>query len=112
MQKYLIAALYHFTSLPDFRDLREPLDRLCRGRGIKGTLLLADEGINGTIAGAEEDMRHVLAELRSDERLAGLKHKESWAEEPPFVRLKVRLKKEIVTLGVPGVDPQAGSGRM
>ena len=105
MPKYLIAALYHFVALPDYRELKVTLDQLCRERGIKGTLLLAEEGINGTIAGTEESMRLFLAHLRSDPRLAGLKHKESWAEKSPFVRLKVRLKREIVTLGVPGVDP-------
>ncbi len=104
-RRYLIAALYHFVSLPDVQDLRVRLDRLCRSRSIKGTLLLAEEGINGTIAGAEDDMRWFLSELRSDPRLEALKHKESWAEKEPFVRLKVRLKKEIVTMGVPGVDP-------
>lgn len=105
MSKYLIAALYHFASLPDFRDLKTRLDALCRERGIKGTLLLAEEGLNGTIAGTQEHVRFILAQLRSDERLAGLKHKESWAEESPFIRLKVRLKKEIVTLGIDGIDP-------
>ena len=110
MTQHLIAALYHFVSLPDFKDLRGPLDTLCRERGITGSLLLADEGINGTISGTEEDMRFVLAELRRDPRLAALKHKESWADTPPFLRLKVRLKKEIVTLGVPGVDPTARVG--
>jgi UPF0176 protein len=105
MSQYLIVALYHFVSLPDFRELKVGLDRMCRARGINGTLLLAHEGVNGTIAGKEDDMRFVLAELRRDARLAGFKHKESWSVEPPFLRLKVRLKKEIVTLGVPGVDP-------
>ena len=71
-----------------------------------GTLLLAKEGINGTIAGPEKGIREVLAWLRSDPRLAGLEHKESWAEgENPFYRMKVRLKREIVTMGVPEVDP-------
>jgi UPF0176 protein len=110
MTQYLIAALYQFVSLPDFRELRGALDRLCRQRGITGSILLAHEGINGTLAGQEDDMRFVLAELRRDARLAGLKHKESWATEPPFLRLKVRLKKEIVTLGVAGVDPTARVG--
>ena len=105
MTQYLIAALYHFVSLEDFRELKGPLDRLCRERKITGTLLLAHEGINGTIAGTEDDLRFVLAELRRDPRLADLKHKESWTETPPFLRLKVRLKKEIVTLGIEGVDP-------
>ena len=105
MSQYLVAALYHFVPLPDFRDLRATIDELCRDREIKGTILLAHEGLNGTIAGREKEVRFVLAELRRDPRLAKLAHKESWADESPFLRLKVRLKREIVTLGVPGVDP-------
>jgi UPF0176 protein len=105
-EKFLVAALYKFVSLPDFEKLREPLLEFCRDREIMGTLLLAKEGINGTIAGPEKGIREVLAWLRSDPRLAGLEHKESWAEgENPFYRMKVRLKREIVTMGVPEVDP-------
>ena len=105
-EKFLVAALYKFVSLPDFEKLREPLLEFCREREIMGTLLLAKEGINGTIAGPEKGIREVLAWLRSDPRLAGLEHKESWAEgENPFYRMKVRLKREIVTMGVPEVDP-------
>jgi len=105
MPRFLIAALYHFTSLPDFRELRTVYREQCMQNGIRGTLLLAEEGINGTIAGPEEGMRGFLNFLKSDPRLAGLKHKESWADKEPFVRLKVRLKKEIVTIGIPEVDP-------
>ena len=104
MTRYLIAALYHFTSLPDFRELRLLFQKEATARDIRGTLLLAEEGINGTIAGPAENMRSFLAFLRSDARLATLKHKESWADKEPFVRLKVRLKKEIVTIGLPDVD--------
>lgn len=105
MPKTLIAALYHFASLPDYRELRDPITAKCREHRVVGTLLLAEEGLNGTIAGPENGLRALLTYLRSDPRLAALAHKESWADETPFVRLKVRLKKEIVTLGVPGTDP-------
>lgn len=102
---YLTAALYQFVDLPDHAAWREPLHGLCAAQQVKGTLLLAREGINGTIAGPEAGVRAVLAWLRRDPRLAGLQHKESWSSTPPFHRLKVRLKREIVTLGVPGLDP-------
>ena len=103
--RYLTAALYKFVDLPEHAAWREPLRTLCESQGVKGTLLLAREGINGTIAGPEAGVRAVLAWLRGDARLADLQHKESWADTPPFHRLKVRLKREIVTLGVPGLDP-------
>lgn len=102
---FLVAALYKFVTLSDYKRLRDPLQSLCDEHHIKGTLLLASEGINGTIAGEEKALRVVLAWLRSDARLATLEHKESWAEEMPFHRMKVRLKREIVTMGVPGTDP-------
>jgi UPF0176 protein len=105
MSRFLIATFYHFTSLPDFHALRDSCAEECRDQGIKGTLLLADEGINGTVVGTESAVRAFLEFLRRDPRFVGLKHKESWVEQIPFVRLKVRLKKEIVTLGVAGVDP-------
>lgn len=105
MKPYLIAALYHFVSLPDFRDLRDPLLAFCEKQGVTGTLLLAHEGINGTIAGPESGVRAVLDNLRSDSRLAKLAHKESWADERPFYRMKVKLKREIVTMGVEDIDP-------
>ncbi len=111
MSRYLTAALYKFVSLPDFAQLRDPLYDFCHARGTKGTLLLAAEGINGTIAGPEAGMREVLAHLRADPRLASLEHKESWSEKEPFYRLKVKLKKEIVTLGVDGIDPNRMAGR-
>jgi UPF0176 protein len=105
MSRSLIATFYHFTSLPDFHALRDSCAEQCRDQGIKGTVLLADEGINGTVAGTESAVHAFLEFLRRDPRFVGLKHKESWVEQIPFVRLKVRLKKEIVTLGVAGVDP-------
>ena len=106
----LVAAFYRFVSLPDFEDLREPLRAVAEAAGVKGSILLAAEGINGTIAGPEAGVRTVLAHLRADPRLAELEAKESWAEDMPFRRLKVRLKREIVTLGVPGIDPNQEVG--
>lgn len=113
-QQYLTAALYHFVSLPDFKDLQAPLLEFCKLQKIKGTLLLAEEGINGTIAGLPDNIRKVLAYLRTDPlfkgRLVELEHKESWSDKHPFYRMKVKLKKEIVTLGVPGVSPTKNVG--
>lgn len=100
-----VAALYHFAKLTDFEDMQAPLLEKCLAEDIMGTLLLAEEGINGTIAGSPEGIANVLAYIRSDSRLAGLVHKESYADEPPFLRMKVRLKKEIVTMGVANIDP-------
>jgi UPF0176 protein len=100
-----VAALYHFATVRDFRDMQAPLMSTCLSEGVMGTLLLAEEGINGTIAGTHEGVANVLAYIRSDPRFANLVHKESYADEPPFLRMKVRLKKEIVTLGVEGIDP-------
>lgn len=110
MSEVLVAALYKFVRLDDYRTMREPLRALCEAHGIKGTLLLAREGINGTIAGKPSALREVLAALRSDPRLADLEHKESLAAEPPFYRLKVKLKREIVTMGVPDIDPAGMAG--
>lgn len=111
MSNYLTAALYKFVSLPDFAVLQQPLLDKCKALGIKGTLLLAEEGINGTVAGLPDDIHALLDYLRNDPRLASLEHKESWASEMPFYRMKVRLKKEIVKLGVPGVDPNKMAGK-
>ncbi len=104
--EYLVAALYKFVALPQFADLQAPIRAVCDENGVQGTILLADEGINGTIAGQEDGVRAVLAYLNAIPAFAGLAHKESWATNPPFPRMKVRLKKEIVTMGVPGIDPK------
>ncbi len=106
----LVAALYKFVSLPDYEDLQQPLLSCCRENDVMGTILLASEGINGTIAGPPEGIRNVLGFLRSDERMTDLVHKESWSEESPFYRMKVRLKREIVTMGVPEIDPNETVG--
>lgn len=101
----IAAAFYKFVALPDFAALKAPLLAVCEERGVNGTILLAAEGINGTIAGETSRVREVLDYLRRDPRLADLEHKESGAPRQPFYRMKVRLKKEIVTMGVPSVDP-------
>jgi UPF0176 protein len=111
MDAFLTAALYKFVDLPDFVALREPLQHCCDHNAVKGTLLLAREGVNGTIAGPEAGVRVVLAHLRAIPGLQTLQHKEAWADKPPFLRMKVRLKKEIVTLRVPELDPNKTVGR-
>ena len=111
MDAFLTAALYKFVDLPDFVAQREPLQRCCDDNAVKGTLLLAREGVNGTIAGPEAGVRAVLAHLRAIPGLASLTHKESWSSKPPFLRMKVRLKKEIVTLRVPELDPNKTVGQ-
>ncbi|HAL38828.1 MAG TPA: hypothetical protein DCP03_12245 [Polaromonas sp.] len=111
MPDFLTAALYKFVELPDFAELQAPLLACCETHGVKGTLLLASEGINGTIAGYPEGVHAVLAFLRRDPRLAALEHKEAWAAQVPFYRMKVRLKREIVTLGVPDVHPALMAGQ-
>ncbi|MBC7648902.1 MAG: rhodanese-related sulfurtransferase [Vitreoscilla sp.] len=111
MSTFLTAALYKFVELPDFAALQPPLLACCEANGVKGTLLLAPEGINGTIAGLTQGVQAVLAFLRADPRLATLEHKEAWAGQMPFYRMKVRLKKEIVTMGVPDVHPALNAGQ-
>src|SRR5690606_19157964 len=101
----VVAALYKFVTLDDYHEMREPLLQACIDAGIKGSLLLAQEGINGTIAGTRDAVDRILAHLHTDPRLADLEHKESLDAEQPFLRMKVKLKKEIVTLGVDGIDP-------
>ena len=107
---FLVAALYQFTPLPEFKALQAPIQKLCDAKGARGTLLLADEGINGTIAGPDAGIAAVIAGLRAIPAFAGLEHKESRSRDMPFHRLKVRLKKEIVTMGVDGIDPLQSVG--
>ena len=110
MNEFVVAALYKFVTLEDFHELREPLLEACLDAGTRGTLLLAREGINGTIAGSRKGIDEVLAYLRSDPRLADLEHKESFDHHMPFYRMKVKLKKEIVTMGIEGIDPNSRVG--
>ena len=105
----IVAAFYQFTDLPEYADYKTPLAALACGKGVKGIILLAPEGVNGTIAGSREGVDAVLAAVRALPGCAGMEHKESTAETPPFKRLKVRLKKEIVTMGVE-VDASGGAG--
>ncbi|KTT14311.1 hypothetical protein NS2R_00085 [Pseudomonas oryzihabitans] len=106
----VVAALYKFVTLDDYVQLREPLLQTLLANDVKGTLLLAEEGINGTVSGSRAGIDAVLAWLRADPRLVDIDHKESYCAEQPFYRTKVKLKKEIVTLGVPGVDPNQRVG--
>jgi len=106
-----VAALYQFTRFPDPQALRDPLQTLCDTRGVTGTLLLAPEGINGTIAGPKAGIAAVLAHIRALPGCAALDWKESTADKMPFARMKVRIKREIVTMGQPDVDPAASVGR-
>lgn len=110
MSNFVVAALYKFANLSDYRSRQPELLAICLAHDIKGTLLLAEEGINGTVAGRRDAIDALILYLKSDARLADLEHKESYADENPFYRMKVRLKKEIVTLGVPGIDPNEKVG--
>ena len=101
----VVAAMYRFVTLDNFKELREPLLAFAMEQGVRGTLLLANEGINGTVAGSREAIDALIAYLRADPRLEALDWKESYHDEVPFLRMKVKLKREIVTLGVPGIDP-------
>ncbi|MBW3096395.1 rhodanese-related sulfurtransferase [Pseudohoeflea coraliihabitans] len=106
----VVAALYHFAPLDDHAALQAPLLKVCTDNAVRGSLLLAAEGINGTIAGARTGIDKVLSHIRTIPGLAELDHKESHAATPPFRRMKVRLKKEIVTMGVAGIDPLQAAG--
>ena len=104
-----VAAFYQFAKLPDFRELREPLRAICADLELKGSVLLAHEGINGTLAGSAEAVAALIEQLRRGDlfggRLDNLELKLSAAAAMPFQRLKLRLKREIVTLGDPAADP-------
>ncbi len=104
-QPIVIAALYRFAAFEKPEDLQGPLSRVAGHHGVKGTLLLAREGINGTIAGSRDGIDAVLAHIRTLPGCSDLEHKESLAHAVPFNRLKVRLKREIVTMGVEAIDP-------
>lgn len=107
---FTVAALYHFTKFDDPDALRPALREICEAGGVRGTLLVAREGINGTIAGPRAGIDAALSHIRALPGCADLVHKESHATEMPFSRLKVRLKREIVTMGQPDVDPTQGTG--
>lgn len=101
----VVAALYQFIAVPNYEALRIPLVAFCKKQGVRGTLLLAEEGINGTIAGPREGIDAVVEYLKESGPFHNLEYKESKAQTLPFLRMKVKLKKEIVTLGAPAADP-------
>jgi UPF0176 protein len=105
-----VAALYKFTAMSDCETIRGRLARMCCANGVKGTLLLASEGINGTIAGTDDAIARVIEFIRALLGCADLEAKYSGADEMPFYRMKVRIKREIVSMGEPQIDPVAGSG--
>lgn len=110
MSQYVVCALYKFVALDNYKEMRAPLLDVMEKHNIKGTLLLAHEGINGTVSGSREAIESLLAYLNADERINPISHKESLHETQPFYRTKVKLKKEIVTMGVEGIDPRKTVG--
>jgi UPF0176 protein len=106
MSQIIVCALYKFVTLENYWTLRQPLHDVMESNQLRGTLLLAEEGINGTVAGSRQAIDILLDWLRSDPRLADIDHKESLTDTQPFNRAKVKLKKEIVTMGVEGIDPK------
>ena len=110
MQETVVATFYRFAPLQDYCSLREPLARLCADYGIKGTILLAGEGINATVAGSRQAIDALLEHLRADPRLANLRARESVHTRQPFQRMKVRLKRELISMGRPEVKPGRGVG--
>lgn len=105
MSQVVVVALYHFVSLDNYEEMRQPLLDVMLDNNVKGTLLLAAEGINGTVAGEQSSIDCLLRWLKADARLRELRYKVSFDNEVPFYRTRVKLKKEIVTMGVEGVDP-------
>lgn len=102
----VVCAMYKFVWLENFEALREPLLNILQSLAVRGTLLLAYEGINGTVAGSRDSIDQLLDWLRQVPPLADIDHKESYTDQQPFLRTKVKLKKEIVTMGVEGIDPK------
>ncbi len=110
MSKIVVCALYKFVRLPQYESLRKPLLKFMLEHNVRGTLLLANEGINGTVAATRESVDALLDWLRGHVEFADLDYKESYTEHMPFLRTKVKLKKEIVTMGVEGIDPNRSVG--
>ena len=106
----VVVSFYKFVDLPDYAALQGPLLNVCREAGVRGTILLAQEGINAMLAGTRTNMNRILAFLQADPRFADIEVKESWHDDIPFRRLKVRLKREIAALKVPGVNPNVQVG--
>lgn len=110
MSKFIVCAMYKFVALENYKAMRQPLLNIMEENNIKGTLLLANEGINGTISGSRESIDILVNYLNSDKRLNPISTKESLDAAQPFYRTKVKLKKEIVTMGVEGIDPRRTVG--
>ncbi|MAW40233.1 MAG: hypothetical protein CMF27_04835 [Kiritimatiellaceae bacterium] len=110
MANYTVCALYKFTSLPDFQKLQSPIRSFLEQHEIMGTILLAHEGINGTISGSNESVQKFISYLQEDPRFEAIDHKLSFHDTNPFYRTKVRLKKEIVTMGIENIDPRHSTG--
>ena len=108
---YIVATFYKFVTISDLEAKQKQILAWCEEKSIKGTIILASEGINGTIAGTQKAIASVVTLLRSIDGLADLEYKKSTAQKPPFARLKVKLKSEIVTLGMPEVDPSQRVGK-
>ena len=106
----LVATFYRFVTLEDHASLQGPIEACCRVHDIRGIILLAPEGINATISGNREGVMAVIDHLQEDPRLADLTWKESEATRQPFRKMRVRLKREIVTMGVEGIDPSHLTG--
>jgi UPF0176 protein len=111
MSQIIVAALYQFTPLPDFEDRQAPLLNAALEHGVLGTILLASEGVNGSIAGPRAGVDAVLAHIKTFPGCADLDWKESYTDENPFYRMKVRLKKEIVTMGLSDIAPEQSHER-
>ncbi|NNF16805.1 MAG: rhodanese-related sulfurtransferase [Gammaproteobacteria bacterium] len=111
MSDYSVAAFYQFADYPEYRQAQDILYDVCHKNQLIGTILLAPEGVNGTVAGSREGVENLLAHLRADARFAGMTAKWSQTDEVPFLRMKIRLKKEIVTLGDQGVQPHVATGQ-
>ncbi len=110
MSQYIVCAMYKFVALENYKEMRQPLFQEMEKNGIKGTLLLAEEGINGTVSGSREGIDALIQYLNADERINPISFKESLHDDKPFYRTKVKLKKEIVTMGVEGIDPRKTVG--
>ena len=108
---FIVAALYHFTRFKDHRKLCGPLQNKCDSSGVTGSLLVAPEGINGTISGSRQGIDKVIEYIKTLPGCSNIEHKESVASFPPFPRMKVKIKKEIVTMGQPDVNPEEKVGK-
>ena len=107
----LVAALYKFVEISDLLSLQDNLYNICEENNIMGTILIADEGINGTISGKHNEIKETISSLTSDDRFSNIEIKYSSTDKQPFHRMKVRLKKEIVTIGLPEINPNKKVGR-